>query len=88
MEVVDGLEKTSGILDREKLKESFLMARLTFGKLPQGSRVRTEIMKNVNVQLGAEAERLKKAGKPEAEIFEEWLKQVFIPLYRRIKKQP
>ena len=83
-----GLEKTSGSLDREKLKESFLMARLSFVKLPQASRVRTEIMKSVIGQLGAEGEKLRKAGKPEAEIFDEWLKRVFIPLYNRIKKQP
>jgi len=35
---------------------------------------------------GAEGEKLRKSGKPEAEIFEEWLKQVFIPLYKRAKK--
>ena len=39
-------------------------------------------------QLGPEGEKLRKAGKPEAEIFDEWLKQVFIPLYKRTKKKP
>ncbi|MDZ7587309.1 MAG: hypothetical protein U0946_06130, partial [Patescibacteria group bacterium] len=85
VEAVVGLEMTSGILDGKKLKKDFLMARLTFSKLPQASRVRREIMTGVVSQLGAEGERLKKAGKPEAEIFDEWLKQVFIPLYRRTK---
>lgn len=74
-------------LDAEELQMRFAETRSSFYKLSVGSRLRSEVMKGVFGQLAEEGEMLKKAGKTDAEIFEEWLKRVFIPLYKRTKKK-
>jgi len=88
LENLKTIENMSGSInaDAREMQQYFQDMRSYFSRLPSDGQLRMEVMKNVNNQLGAEGERLKKAGKPEAEIFEEWLKQVFIPLYRRAGK--
>ena len=80
------LEKPAGGLDQHGLKNAFDNIQSAFLRLPADNRVRAEIMKNALGQLGETGEKLRKAGKTDEGIFTEWLKQVFIPLYRRTKK--
>lgn len=82
------MENSTGPFEARKLQQYFQDTGLFFSGLPLGGQLRAEVMKGVFSQLGTEGEKLKKAGKPEAEIFEEWLRQVFIPLYRRTKTRP
>ncbi|MBI4280840.1 serine/threonine-protein phosphatase [Candidatus Uhrbacteria bacterium] len=86
LEMMDGMERSIVLLNREELKKQFMVMQWGFFGLSVGSRLRAEVMKNVVGQLGDTGKELKKAGKTEQEIFEEWLKQVIIPLYRRTKK--
>ena len=96
LEGLVGMEKSTGTFEAKglqqfearELRQYFQDMRLYFSRLPSSGQLRTEVMKSVFGQFGAEAERLRKSGKPEAEIFDEWLKQVFIPLYRRTNKKP
>jgi hypothetical protein len=90
LESLKTIESMSGSIDAnaEEIQQYLKDMKIYFSRLPSGGKFRTEVMKGVVGQLGAEAERLKKAGKPEAEIFNEWLKRVFIPLYKRARKQP
>lgn len=80
------LEETAGALDVSQLQKHFEGMKSWFPKLPVGGRLRAKVIENVMDQLGAESEKLRKAGKIDEQIFEEWLKRVFIPLYRRAGK--
>jgi hypothetical protein len=88
LENLNEAEKSTGPIDAKKLQQLFQNMRSYFSRLPSGGQLRGEVMKGVVEQLGAEAEKLKKAGKTDGQIYDEWLKRVFIPLYRRTKKQP
>jgi len=83
LEYLIRLEDVQEELNENILQQLFITMKLSFPKLPVSSRLRAEVMIGVNNQLGAEAEKLKKAGKTDDQIFEEWLKRVFIPLYKR-----
>lgn len=82
-----GWEEGVGAIDSGKLQKAFENIRSQFGKLSAGGRFRAKVMENVVSQLGAEGEKMRKANKKDEQIFEEWLKQVFIPLYRRAGKK-
>ncbi len=76
----------SASLSRDELRDAFDRMARVFGLLPFDSKMRREILDDAFGQLGGEAEKLRRSGKADWEIFEEWLKRVFIPLYRRAEK--
>lgn len=74
-------------ISAEALRQNFTAMQGVFSWLPDAGTFRTEIMKEVFRQLGPEAEQLKESGKSERQIYDEWLKKVFAPLFRRGGKQ-
>jgi serine/threonine protein phosphatase PrpC len=81
------LENPAAAIDEGQLKKYFDGLKSQFSQLLAGGRLRAKVMETVAAQLGEKEKQLKKAGKRDEEIFEEWLKQVFIPLYRRAKNR-
>lgn len=82
LEDLVGWEKAAGI-DGGKLQKEFENMKLQFGRLTIEGYFRAKVTENVTDQLGAEGEKLRKAGKTDEQIFEKWLKRVFISLYKR-----
>ena len=94
LEGLVGMEKSTGTFEARELQQFearelhkyFQDMRSYFSKLPSGGRLRAETMRFAAEQLGEKEKDLRKARKTDGEIFDEWLKQVFIPLYRRAGK--
>lgn len=87
MILADVETQETDLFPADEVKRTYEGVRELFSRLPVENRIRREVVKTVIGQLGAEGEKMRKAGKKDEQIFEEWLKRVFIPLYRRAGKK-